>query len=196
LGRRAAGVVLDVSNPEIVASTFAQLAASWPLDVLINNAGVAVEASIPALGADEWQKVFDTNLSGAYYCTQAFVTPPAPADRVIVNMSSFAATVGISGLTAYCASKGGLEALTRSMAVELAPRGIRVNALASGYATTDMPSAVLSNSDLLDKVVKRIPLRRFADPSEVAAGVLFLASAASSYVTGAVLTIDGGLTAQ
>jgi NAD(P)-dependent dehydrogenase (short-subunit alcohol dehydrogenase family) len=196
LGRRATGVVLDVSSPETVESVFAQLAASGPLDILINNAGLAVQAPIWMLEAADWQSTFDTNLSGAYYCTRAFVAPQAPAGRVVVNISSFAAAVGISGLAAYCASKGGLEALTRSMAIELAPRGIRVNALASGYATTDMPSTVISDPRLLDKVVKRIPLRRFAHPSEVASGVLFLASAASSYMTGAVLTMDGGLTAQ
>jgi NAD(P)-dependent dehydrogenase (short-subunit alcohol dehydrogenase family) len=195
-GSTATSVVADVSDPEAVEHAFAELTASRPLDVLVNNAGVVVEAPVEKMETHEWRSVVDTNLSGTFYCIRAFVAPAGPDGRAIVNISSLSAAAGVPRQVGYSASKGGVEALTRSLAIELAPRQIRVNALAPGYTDTDMPAAVINDPYLMERVLRRIPLRRFADPSEIASGVLFLASAASSYMTGAVLTLDGGFTAQ
>jgi len=167
------------------------------LDVLVNNAGVGTNHDALDVTEQEWDEVLDVNLKGLFFCCKA------AAGRMrgrgygrIVNMSSQAGHVGIRRHAAYAASKGGVENLTRVLALEWAPWGITVNAVAPTFVRTPGTAERLERPEFLADVVSRIPLGRVGTTSEVAAAVLFLASPASSLVTGSVLSVDGGWTAQ
>jgi NAD(P)-dependent dehydrogenase (short-subunit alcohol dehydrogenase family) len=165
------------------------VAALGRLDVLVNNAGLFER--MPALDLDEasWDRVLDVNLKGAFFCAQAAARAMRGRGGVIVNIASDAAwSGGINPCLHYAASKAGLVSITRSLARELAPQGIRVNALAPGLITTDMGDTAGSTLPGLT-----IPLGRQGTPEEVAAAVVFLASDEASYVTGANLNLSGGL---
>jgi NAD(P)-dependent dehydrogenase (short-subunit alcohol dehydrogenase family) len=168
------------------------------LDVLVNNAGISPTfRRSDAVTETEWQLVLNVNLTGAFLCCRA----AAPLFDLagggsVVNVSSVHGTVGHERLAAYSASKGGIDALTRTLAVEWAPRGIRVNALAPGYLETEMTAGLREHERWGEALLARVPLGRFGTTAEIAAATLFLASDASSYVTGATLCADGGWTAQ
>lgn len=197
-GGRADTVVLDVSDPVAVDTAMGDLAERHGgVDVLVNNAGVQHQARTVDTETAAWREVIEINLDGTFYCSRAFARlAGGGCARSIVNVSSFSALAAVRGQPAYCASKGGIVSLTRAMALELAADGIRVNALAPGYFRTGMPAEVLDDPHRMRRLVSKIPVGRVAEPEEIGGPVLFLASDASSYLTGAVLSIDGGITAH
>jgi 3-oxoacyl-[acyl-carrier protein] reductase len=161
------------------------------VDVLVNNAGIIRDNLLAALSEDDVREVLDTNVSGVFNVTRA-VVPHMMSKRSgkIVNLGSVSGTKGGRGQTNYAASKGAIEAFTRALAVELAPRRITVNAVAPGVIETEMSQVVRDMAG--DDVKSRILLRRFGAPGEVANAVWFLASGLSDYVTGEILHVDGG----
>jgi 3-oxoacyl-[acyl-carrier protein] reductase len=170
-----------------------QLFEEWGhVDVLVNSAGVVHDGLLGAMTQDQWRDVLDTNLGGTFnYCHA--VTQPMMMQRQgsIVNLSSTAAEFAARGQVNYAASKGGINGLTRALAKELAPRNVRVNAVAPGMIETDMSQVVRGVAG--DQIKKLIPLKRIGQPQEIAATVAFLASEDAAYLTGQVLRVDGGL---
>jgi len=194
---RAVPLRLDITDPDSVSECVkAAETELGPISILVNNAGIA--DTKPALEVTEadWDKVVDTNLKGAWLMAQAVAEHMTRLGHggAIVNMASVLGLAGAAQIPAYCASKGGLVNLTRALAVEWARNGIRVNALAPGYIETEI------NRDFLagpagEGLRKRVPLRRFGTPSDLDGALLLLASDAGHYITGSVLTVDGGQSA-
>ncbi len=170
-----------------------QLFEEWgQIDVLVNSAGIVQDGLLGAMTLDQWRNVLDTNLGGTFnYCHA--VTQPMMMQRrgSIVNLSSTAAEFASRGQVNYAASKGGINGLTRALAKELAPRNVRVNAVAPGMIETDMSQVVRGIAG--EQIKKLIPLKRIGQPQEIAAVVAFLASEDAAYLTGQVLRVDGGL---
>ncbi|MCS6802199.1 MAG: SDR family oxidoreductase [Chloroflexota bacterium] len=194
LGEDDVAAAADVRDPEAVRSAFAAIAARvGPPTVLVNNAGIAYRASVLETSPDAWDRVLAINLRGALLCSQAAAPAMLAAGKgSIVNVASQLAFAVAAERAAYVASKAGLIGLTKVMALEWADRGIRVNAVAPGVTRTPMVRYLEENREAGDAFRARIPLGRFAEPDEIALACLYLASDASSYVTGHVLTVDGG----
>jgi len=191
-GGSAVALGADVSDPDAPDTLFSELESRFdcPVLVLVNNAGISADDLTPSLGDDAWDSVIDTNLTGAFRLTRRALRPMMRArSGRIVNVSSVVGLRANPGQANYAAAKAGLIALTRTAAVEVARRGITINAVAPGWIETDMTSEVAK--DLLAQV----PARRAGTPEEVAACVRFLTSDQASYVTGVVLSVDGGLAA-
>lgn len=163
-----------------------------PISILVNNAGIIKDDLFVRMEPEAWQSVLATNLGGVYNFCRAIAYPMMKARRGrIINVSSVAAEHVNQGQTNYAASKGAINAFTRALAVELASRNVTVNAIAPGFIETDMSEAVRNKAG--DLVKKLIPMRRIGTPEDVAKLAVFLASDDSSYITGQVLTVDGGL---
>jgi NAD(P)-dependent dehydrogenase (short-subunit alcohol dehydrogenase family) len=201
---RAAGadvevVIGSVTDPAAVETVMQTVDDRWgALDILVNNAGISpVLHRSERVTDDEWTAVIDTNLTGLFYCTRAAGRKMIEqGGGSIVNVSSVHGTVGQPRLAAYSASKGGIELLTKTLAVEWAPWGVRVNAVAPGYLETRMTEGLRSSGRHAEAIESRIPMGRFGLPQEIVGAVAFLCSDSASYVTGATLAVDGGWTAQ
>jgi NAD(P)-dependent dehydrogenase (short-subunit alcohol dehydrogenase family) len=187
------GERLDVHN--LVAAT---IDAFGSIDILVNNAGVLVRADFLSLEEADFDRVLRTNLKGAFLCGQAVARHMVDRIRdghppgAIVNLSSVNAVFAIADQVPYSVSKGGINQLTKVMALSLAPHGIRVNAIGPGSIMTDMLSTVMSNADARTRILSRTPLGRLGEPSEIAAIAAFLASDQASYITGQTIYADGG----
>jgi 3-oxoacyl-[acyl-carrier protein] reductase len=191
-GGRAVALAGDVADPAVPDQLFGALETRFecPVLVLVNNAGISIDDLTPSLRDEDWDAVLATNLTAAFRLTRRALKPMLRArGGRIVNISSVVALRANPGQANYAAAKAGLIALTKTSAAEVARRGITINAVAPGWIETDMTAGV--STDLLSQV----PARRAGTPEEVAACVRFLASDQASYVTGAVLTVDGGLAA-
>ncbi len=191
-GWKLACAQVDVRDAKACEAAVEQLVESrGGIQVLVNNAGVIRDGLLAMLSVEDVQAVLDTNIGGLFNVSRA-VVPHMIAKRSgsIVNLSSVAAAKGGRGQTNYAASKGAVEAFTRSLAVELASRRIRVNAVAPGVIETEMSQAVRELAE--DEVKSRILLKRYGQPQEIANAVWFLASRLAEYVTGEILHVDGG----
>ncbi len=196
-GGKAIAFKLDVSDKSEVDSVVAEIVKKFgQLDILINNAGIAQFKPFLELSEEDWDRTIDINLKGEFLCAQAAAkVMEKRKGGVIVNIASVAMGqqgIGMSNIAHYCASKGGIAAMTEALAVELAPFNIRVNAIAPGMIETPMIDVVKSDPKMLKAMLQRVPLKRVGRPEEVSELVVFLASDSSSYMTGAVVIIDGG----
>ena len=184
------GNVADATQAEALVDAAAE--ALGGLDILVNNAGITRDNLLMRLSEDDWDAVIDTNLKGAFLCTKAAIRPMLrQRSGRIVNMSSVVALTGNPGQANYTAAKAGLIGFTRTVAREVASRGITVNAIAPGFIATQMVDSI--PEDLQAQIRERIPLGAFGTPEDVAGCVAFLVSADAAYITGQVLSIDGGL---
>lgn len=167
------------------------------IDVLVNNAGTSVTKPAEDLTPDDWDKVFNTNLRGVFLLSQAVGKQMIrQKGGKIINIASVLGLVGNKGTLPYTSGKGGLIQLTRGLAMEWARHNILVNAIAPGYVVTDMNRETLEDGHVMGALLSKIPLKRFGSADEIAGAVVFMASDAASYMTGSVLTMDGGWTAQ
>jgi 3-oxoacyl-[acyl-carrier protein] reductase len=193
LGRKAWAVALDVAiaaDAEAVCDKI--LADAGRIDILVNNAGVTRDGLLMRMSEEDWDTVLNTNLKGAFHMTKGLVRAfIKQRSGRIINIASVIGLIGNAGQCNYAASKAGLFGLTKSLAREVASRGITVNAVAPGFVDTDMTSGL--NDDLKGNVMKTIPMNRFGKPEDIAAATLFLASPMAGYITGQVLTVDGGM---
>jgi 3-oxoacyl-[acyl-carrier protein] reductase len=192
--REALAIQANVAKKEEADRAIEEVLAKWEkVDILVNNAGVIRDGLLAVMKPENWQEVIDTNLTSVYNFCQSAMRPMMSARYGrIINMSSVAAHTGNPGQSNYAASKGGIEGFTRCLATEIAKRGITVNAVAPGFIETEMTESVVNAAG--DQIKKRIPVKRLGKPEDIANAVLFLASDESSYITGHVLTVDGGLT--
>lgn len=189
LGSRALAVPLDVTSEESWAAAVERASTLGVVDVLVNNAGIANAGRLERYGKEQWDAVIAVNLTGTFLGVRAVVPGMRAAGRgSIVNISSVEGMRGDAGLHGYVASKFGVRGLTKSLAVELGPAGIRVNSVHPGFVVTAM-------TEHLDASRQRIPLGRTATPDDLVGAVLFLASSDAAYVTGTELVVDGGMIA-
>lgn len=193
----AMAIEADVSDPQAVAEMFDRIDTAWGgIDILINNAGIdgaralGWQTDIPA-----WRKVIEVNLFGAFYCSREALKRMVPQKSgVVLNISSVHEQIAWSGYSAYTASKAAVSMLTKTLAQEAAPHGIRVLAVGPGAVKTPINRSVWSDPRSLQDLFEKIPLKRIGKPEEIAAMVVILVSDAASYVTGRTLFVDGGMT--
>ncbi len=192
-GGTAISVGADVSDPDEVSELATTVRETLgPVDVLVNNAGITVDRKFENMTYDDWRRVMDVNLDGAFHCTQAFYEDIKAADSGrLINISSVVGQQGNYGQANYATSKGGLIAFTRTIALELANHDSTANCVAPGFTETDMLEKVPDR--VREKIREGIPLDRFADPADIVGIVRFLACVESDYMTGQVLGVNGGM---
>ena len=191
LGVKAEAYQCNVADAEQVAQVCKQIIKEFgSVDILVNNAGITKDKLVPMMKIPDFDSVVDTNLKGAFYMIkQIYPVFMKQKSGKIINVSSVSGLMGNPGQTNYSASKAGLVGLTKSVAKELASRNVCCNAIAPGFVATDMTENLSENNALVD----HIPMKRFAQPEDIAKLALFLASDQSDYITGEVIRIDGGL---
>jgi len=192
-GGRATAVALDITDPASVdAAVAATLAAHQRIDILVNNAGITKDQLMLRMKRDDWNAVIDTNLTGAYTCVQAVLkTMVKQRAGRIISITSVVGQAGNAGQVNYAASKAGLIGMTKALALEVASRGITVNAVAPGLIDTDMTKGISEGAQ--EEWAAKIPLKRLGTPDDIATAVTFLASDEASYITGQVLAVNGGM---
>ena len=189
----ARAYAVDVSDHAAVEKVGEQILQDFGrVDILVNNAGVTRDGLVMRMPLEDWDSVINTNLRGAFSFTQSVIRAMIKQrSGRIINISSVIGLMGNAGQTNYAASKAGLIGLTKSLARELASRGITVNAVAPGYISTDMTNAL--SEEIQKSIQDKIPLKRVGAPEEIAAAVAFLASPEAAYITGQTLCVDGGI---
>jgi NAD(P)-dependent dehydrogenase (short-subunit alcohol dehydrogenase family) len=197
-GQKVLGLRVDVTRTDEIKAMVDQVLAAWGrIDILVNNAGINIRGPIDVLTEDDWDNVIDTNLKGPWLCCRAVAaTMKKQAWGRVINVSSMLGEIAMPGRTPYCSSKGGLTLMTRTLALEWAPHRINVNALCPGPFATEINTPLLEDLNIRKAVEDKIPLGRWGVPDELGPAVVFLASEASSFITGTTLFIDGGYTAQ
>jgi NAD(P)-dependent dehydrogenase (short-subunit alcohol dehydrogenase family) len=191
------GLGMDVAEPTDVARTVTAVTARHGrLDVWVNSAGINMRHPVEDFPIEEFDRILDVNLRGTWLCCRA-VAPVLKQQRhgTVINIGSALSAVGLAERTAYCASKAGVLGMTRTLALEWAPYGVRCNAICPGPFLTEINTAIASDPVKVQAVVGQTALKRWGELHEIQGAVLFLASAASSYVTGSALFVDGGWTA-
>jgi len=189
----AKAYALDVADHATTQQVAAQILQDFGrVDVLVNNAGVTRDALSMRMSVEDWDTVLNTNLKGAFnFCQAVMRSMTKQRSGRIINISSVSGLMGNAGQANYAASKAGLIGLTKTLARELASRGITVNAVAPGFIVTDMTSGL--SEEVKQNLMSRIPLAKLGQPDDIAAAVAFLASSEANYITGQVLTVDGGM---
>ena len=194
-GRDSFSIQGDVSKSQDVKRMFEEIKSKWgKLDILVNNAGVISYAPFEELTEEQWDKVINTNLKGQFLCSK-FAIPLMNQGSRIINIASIASGgvgVGFLNIDHYAASKGGVIALTEGMAIDLAKKGINVNAVAPGAIETDMAKGSLETEQSKNALLSRIPKGRIGKPEDIGAAACFLASNEADYITGTVIYVDGG----
>lgn len=193
----AMAIQADVSDPDAVATMFESIEAAWGgVDILINNAGIDGDRAFGwETDVAAWRKVIEVNLLGAFYCARAALLQMVPQKNgVILNISSVHEEIAWSGYSAYTASKAAVSMLTKTLAQEAAPHGVRLLAVAPGAIKTPINRSVWSDPKMLQDLLEKIPLKRIGEPEEIARMVVVLASDIASYVTGRTVFVDGGMT--
>jgi gluconate 5-dehydrogenase len=188
----------DVTDAEAVAAGIAAIECDvGPLDIVVNNAAVNQRAPLDAFSTDDWHKLLAANLDGPFFVARS-VIPGMRARRrgKIINICSLASEIGRPNIVPYATSKGGLQMLTRALAVELAPHNVQVNGIAPGFFKTEMNASLIADAKFSAWVAQRTPAGRWGEPPEIAGAAVFLASRAADYVTGHVLFVDGGFSAS
>lgn len=196
LGRRAVPVELDVRDYESIQRGVEAAYAAYPnIDILVNNAGCNVRKPSVEITWDDWNLVLDTNLRGTFFVAQAVAKRMIPRRYGrIINIGSVTSVFGYAGMAPYCASRGGVKQLTMSLADDWGPHGITVNCLAPGWFRTEQNKVMYEDSEWVEYLVDRIPLKRPGKPTDLEGIVVFLASDESEYITGQTLLVDGGIT--
>jgi len=193
LGVKGLAVECDVTDKGQVDTLVAETVKTFgQLDILVNNAGIYPFKPFMEMTEVDWDRVMDVNLKGTFLCTQAAVREMGEGSK-IVDISSIASVVGFDGLTHYCTTKGGVNAMIRALALELAPKKITVNAVAPGAIETPGASGGMDDK-AREQIIAAIPLQRWGQPEDIAQAVVFLASDKSGYITGQVVIVDGGWT--
>ncbi|MFA4888439.1 MAG: 3-oxoacyl-[acyl-carrier-protein] reductase [Candidatus Omnitrophota bacterium] len=196
LGRKALGLQIDVRDFTLAKDLIVKAKEKFGrLDILVNNAGIAKDKALMMMTKDEWQEVIDTNLGGTFNATrQAIVTFLKQKSGQIINITSVSGVAGLARQVNYSASKAGIIGFTKSLAKEVAPYGVRVNAVAPGFVETDMIAEL--KEDYKEQLKEQIPLGRFGRVEDVSAAVKFLLSDAAGFITGQTIIVDGGLFIQ
>ena len=196
-GRKVLALPLDLPNLDSInAMTGAAVAEFGRIDVLVNNAGIQIAKAALEVTEDDWDKVLDTNLKGAFFCAQSVGRQMVKQNSGrIINIASQNGVVGYMKRAAYCSAKAGLVNLTRVLAIEWAEYGINVNAIGPTFIRTALTAQTFADKAIADDLIGRIPLGRIGEPEEVIGAVVFLASDSASLVTGHTLLVDGGWTA-
>ncbi|ARP70696.1 beta-ketoacyl-ACP reductase [Streptomyces pluripotens] len=192
LGREALPIRADVSDEAQVAAMYKELKSAWGrLDVAVLNSGVTADGHLAAMSSAKWQEVIATNLTGTFFTAREATKQMYASGGAIVLIASTSGIAGRAGQANYAASKGGVISMAKTLSYEVAPRGIRVNVVAPGFIDTDMVKKVPPAQ--MKEALQAIPMGRVGAASEVAQAVAFMASPAASYITGKVLTVDGGM---
>ena len=186
---------IDVTDEQALQAATARVATKWgAVDILVNCAGIALRKPVDQTAESDWTRIFDVNVKGTFLAAKAAL-PYMRSGGAILNLSSITGITGVRERAAYSASKGAIAALTRNMALDYAPRGIRVNAVCPGFVRTPMTKALTDDPDACRSLTSVHPLGRLGEPADIANAILFLVSDEASWITGHLLVVDGGFCA-